>query len=143
MWRTVIDKNVIENIEPYVGHNTKKIEVYNKDNILIDSFYTISEAAKKMKRSRTAVGRYITGKAIDKKGYIWKDITNINLEKISNPINSKTIFCYNNDNVLIDSYHSVYNASKITGICRSKINKYIENGRDENNNIWKKIIKSD
>jgi hypothetical protein len=139
MWRTVIDNNVIEKIEPYVRHNIKKIEVY-KNDVLIDSFYSISEAAKKMKRSRCAISKYISGTTLDKKNYIWKDITKPILENNSNPINAKTIFCYDSNNVLINSYYSIYNASKLTGFDRTKINRYLRDGKDENNNIWKKIV---
>ena len=131
------DNNVLKNIEPYKIHNNvgKKIEVY-KDNILIDSFYTISEASKTMKRSRTAISKYIAGTTIDRSGYVWKNLANPIINNIENPINRKTIFYYDKDNNLIDSFYSVFNASNLLSINRQAINRYIKNGIDENGNTW-------
>lgn len=73
MWKYIKDNIVEENIPKYSLHNNKnkKIHMY-KDDVLIDSFYTISEAAKKTKRSRTAITKYISGKGVNCSGYIWK-----------------------------------------------------------------------
>ena len=43
-----------------------------KNDILVDSFYNISNAATKTNRSRSAISKYISGKCIDRSGFIWK-----------------------------------------------------------------------
>jgi very-short-patch-repair endonuclease len=73
MWRFV-NGDVIEKIDPYriqvKGSNKQVIEMY-KDGVLIDSFYNVYEAANKTNKSRSLINRCISGKLVDRTGYMW------------------------------------------------------------------------
>jgi len=138
MWRYVENNNVLKKIEKYELHSTKskKIHMY-KDNILLNSFYTIFEAAKKTNKSRSAISKYINGKSIDKQGYIWK---NIDLECIKQYEISNNVYLYNKDEILINSFENISDASRKTNKSRTTISNYIKKGKDQEGNIWKKIL---
>ena len=135
LWKYVDENNIPEKIKKYELHlhTEKKIHMY-KDNILIDSFHTITEAYKKTSKSRSAITKYINGKSIDRQGYVWK---NIFLDVVEEFIPSKKIFVYK-DNILINSFSTTIEAANIYKKARSTISRYIENGIDIEGNRWEK-----
>ena len=133
LWKYVDENDIPEKIKQYELHlhTEKKIHMY-KDDILIDSFHTIIEAAKKTNKSRSAISKYINGKSIDRQGYVWK---NIFLNDIKEYIPAKKIFVYKDD-ILINNFSTTIEAAKICKKDRCTISKYIKNGIDIDGNKW-------
>ena len=140
----------IENIKPIFNESKKCVAQYTLDGKLIKVFSSVSIASKEINafKGRHEISKACNGQLASSQGFMWRfvkdNIVLQNIEKYEYHGSSvKKIHMYKN-NILVDSFYNVLDASKKTHKSRSAINNYIRGKTvDRQGYVWKNITNDD
>ena len=135
-------------IKPFFHHSIKAVAQYSLEGDLITVYRSVVSASRELNifQGRAEISKVCNGLLSSSNDFMWRFVENNNIiEKIESyksqlkRYKEKTIEMYKN-NVLIDSFYNVYEASNKTNKSRSLINRCIKNNCvDRNGYIWKSL----
>jgi len=138
-------------IKPFFHQSIKAVAQYSLDGDLIKVYKSIVSASRELDifQGRAEISKVCNGILLSSNNFMWRFVENNNIiEKIDSYKSQlkrnkeKTIAMYK-DNILIDSFYNVYEASIKTNKSRSLINRCIKNNcEDRNGYIWKSLKES-
>ena len=143
MWRRFpIDEDVPLKIEPYcipTKESAIRVSQYTFSGELVETFSSISEAAKKLKVNISAIGKCVRGEFKSIKGYFFikeGDTNRLNFLMNNNTYFYKEIHQLDLDGKTVKKYPSIQEASKATGIAPRTIGQSIRKHSKTQGHYW-------
>ena len=143
MWRRYsTDEKVPERIEPYSAttpNSSVRVSQYTFSGELVETFSSISEAAKKLKVNISAIGKCIRGEFKSIKGYFFikeGDTNRLIFLMNNNTYFYKEIHQLDLDGKTVKKYPSIQEASKATGIASRTIGQSIRKHSKTQGHYW-------
>lgn len=128
-WRYISDKSVVNKVKVGAENVIKKVSQYTKDGVYIQTFNSISEAAKSIGLDSSSISKVCYGKKQTAGGFRWMfgdSKKNLGILKIYEN-NQKKPVCFKDENENIFIYESINEASRKTGMSSSYISKACKN----------------